>query len=584
MAMQNYATNRPAPGSTFFKEPAKVRSTEKSKLTDYISELKANQKRWATEDLSHLEDLLKRTIQTMSACRKEWLDVSAKHKGDEANSILIAEELFVFGAVGGYLNDILNSISIIRKTGKAPHIKKNASWGALPGKRVKPNGFLDLMLLPGISVDVLFKPGTSEHEISQNQAVKYLKPDKNGTSCLVLAAGNVGHLLAVDVLTKLFVDRSVVLCKLNPINEYLGPVYEKGFAPLIEDGILRIAYGGRETGEFLTTHPKIDEIHMTGSKGTYEAIVFGTNNDAQKRIEKNTPLNTKPVSAELGNISPVIVVPGEWTDKMLKSQAWQLAAWTTIVAGYGCLSPRVILTHKEWPLRDRFLEELDNAMRAVPPKSLYYPGTKERIATLKQAYTDKFVSINNKETGELAYAHIFGLDPEKDNELFFQHESFCPVLSEIPVSAKTVKEFFEKSTSVANDQLWGTLNAYIVIDPKVEKKYKQALTKMVSDLDYGTISINMYAAFGHILHCAPWGGAPGRKPNQIDSGIGWTNDPNMFGNPLKTVFKSPFKKLYDPLPHTAKNRLAFCYGLSDYQFKPTVWNGLKLFALVGKSL
>jgi hypothetical protein len=520
----------------------------------------------------------------MSELRTEWLDLSARQKGGEGNTIMIAEELFVYGAIGGYLNDILKTISIIRKTGKAPHIKKNASWGGLPGKRVKPNGILDLMLLPGISVDVLFKPGTSDNEISQNQAAKYLKPDKDGTSCLVLAAGNVGHLLAVDVLTKLFVDRSVVLCKLNPINEYLGPVYEKGFAPLIEDGILRIAYGGRETGEFLTTHPEIDEIHMTGSKRTYEAIVFGTNTDAQKRIEKNTPLNSKPVSAELGNISPVIVVPGKWTEKMLKSMAQQLGAWTTLIAGYGCLTPRVILTHKEWPLRDRFLEELDNAMRAIPPKPLYYPGTKERVATLEQVYTDKFIRIDNKETGELVCAHIFGLDPEKDDELYFQHESFCPVLSEIPVSAQTVEEFCEKSTSVANDQLWGTLNSYIVIDSKIEKKHKQALTRMVSDLDYGTILINMYAGFGHILHCAPWGGAPGRKANQIDSGIGWTNDPNMFAYPLKTVFKSPFKKLYDPLLHTAKNRTAFCYGLSDYQFKPSVWNGLKLFALVGRSM
>jgi len=107
---------------------------------------------------------------------------------------------------------------------------------------------------------------------------------------------------------------------------------------------------------------------------------------------------------------------------------------------------------------------------------------------------------------------------------------------------------------------------------------------MVTDLDYGTITINMYTGFAHTLHCAPWGGAPGRQPNQIDSGKGWTNDPNMFGNPLKSVFKSPFMKIYDPLIHTAKNRIAFCHGLADYQFKPTLMNGLKLFILVGRSM
>jgi acyl-CoA reductase-like NAD-dependent aldehyde dehydrogenase len=364
----------------------------------------------------------------------------------------------------------------------------------------------------------------------------------------------------------------------------LGPVYEKGLAPLIEEGILRFAYGGRETGHFLTTHPEIDELHLTGSKGTYEAIVFGTEGGARERIEKNTPLNNKPITAELGNVSPVIVVPGKWSEKMIKIQAQELAAWTLLIAGYGCLTPRVIFTHKEWPLRERFLDELDKALRACPPKTLYYPGTKERINALEKASSDKMVKIDDKGTGELKCAHVFGLDPEKDDELHFRQEHFCPVLSEVPVSANSVEEFCEKSTSLANKQLWGTLNAYIMIDAEDEKKYGNAFSRMISDLDYGSILINMYAGFGHVLHCAPWGGAPGRKPDQIDSGTGWGNDPNMFGNPLKTVFKSPFKKLYDPMLHGAKNRVAFCHGLADYQFNPTVWSGLKLFALVGRSL
>ena len=574
---------RPTPGSTLFQEPEELRTTENSKLAEAISQLKSQQQRWATQDLSYMEDLLTRTLEAMSALREEWLALSTRKKGAEGNPVLVSEELFVFGAIGGYLHDLRASISSIRKTGNAPQYK-TISWGNLPGKRVKPNGFLDYLLLPGISVDVLFEPGTSDTEISQHQAMSYREPDGEGACCLVLAAGNVGHLLAVDVLTKLFVDRKVVLCKFNPINDYLGPLYERGFAPLIEEGILRFAFGGRATGKFLTSHADIDEIHMTGSKATYEAIVFGTDSDALKRMEENKPLNEKPVSAELGNISPVIVVPGEWSDKMLRNQAQQLAGWTMVVAGYGCLTPRVILTHKEWPLRERFLEELDKALREEPPKYLYYPGTQERIARLEEVSGDRFVRIDDPKTGKLNCAHIFGLDPSTDDAVFFQQENFSPVLLEIPVSADSVEAFFENATATANEQLWGTLNAYVMIDPKTEKREKEAFTKMVSGLDYGTILINMYAGFGHILHCAPWGGAPGRKPDQIDSGVGWTNDPNMFGNPHKTVFKSPFKKLYDPLVHTAKNRVPFCQGLCDYQFHPSMWNGLKLFALVGRSM
>jgi hypothetical protein len=575
---------RTSPGSTFFQEPENLKSTERTELSEYINVLKSNKSRWATLDLSHIENLLSRTIQTMSEVRAEWLETTSRHKKGEGNIDCTVEELFVYGAVGGYLNDLLKSISSLKKTGKAPFPQKTISWNTLSGKRIRPNSFLDKMLLPGISVDVLFKTGANENDIIQNQATRYSTPDADGATCLVLAAGNVGHLLGVDVLTQLFVERRVVLCKVNPVNEYLGPIYEKGFAPLIEEGLLRIAYGGSETGKWLTTHADIDKIHMTGSKATYEAIVFGTDGDAQKRIEQNTPLNNKPITAELGNVSPVIVIPGNWNDKMIKSQAEQLAAWTTLVAGYGCLTPRVLLTHKEWPLRDRFLKELDKALRAVPPRFLYYPGTNERIKKAKAVSGDKFVSINNEETGEFACGHIYNLDLEKDDELHFKHENFCPILSEIPVSANTVEEYCEKSTAIANTQLWGSLNAYILIDSKAEKKYKKEFAQMVSDLDYGTILINMYAGFAHILHTAPWGGAPGRHPNKIDSGIGWTNDPYMFGNPQKSVFKAPFMKMYEPLLQTAKNRIAFCHSLADYQFKPTVWNGLKLFGLVGKSM
>ena len=98
-------TNRPSPGSTFFDEPDKLRITENSELSRYISELKSNQKKWATQDLSYMEDLLTRTIEAVSSIRTEWLELSTRQKGDEGNPVLVTEELFVFSAIGGFLND-----------------------------------------------------------------------------------------------------------------------------------------------------------------------------------------------------------------------------------------------------------------------------------------------------------------------------------------------------------------------------------------------------------------------------------------------------------------------------------------------
>ena len=39
--------------------------------------------------------------------------------------------------------------------------------------------------------------------------------------------------------------------KINPVNEYIGPVMEKVLDPLIRQGYLKIIYGGIETAQVL---------------------------------------------------------------------------------------------------------------------------------------------------------------------------------------------------------------------------------------------------------------------------------------------------------------------------------------------
>ena len=44
---------------------------------------------------------------------------------------------------------------------------------------------------------------------------------------------------------------------------------------LIEPGYLRIVYGGGAEGAYLVNHATVEEIHITGSDKTHDAIVFG---------------------------------------------------------------------------------------------------------------------------------------------------------------------------------------------------------------------------------------------------------------------------------------------------------------------
>ena len=68
------------------------------------------------------------------------------------------------------------------------------------------------------------------------------------------------------MLSKLFVGGKVVVMKANPVNDYLVPHWSRALAPLIHAHVLRIVDGGATVGEYLTHHPRIDEVHVTGSR------------------------------------------------------------------------------------------------------------------------------------------------------------------------------------------------------------------------------------------------------------------------------------------------------------------------------
>ena len=63
-----------------------------------------------------------------------------------------------------------------------------------------------------------------------------------------LGAGNVLAVVILDILHKLVVDDHVVMCKMSPVNEYIGPHVAKMLAPLVEQGFIEFAYGGKEVG------------------------------------------------------------------------------------------------------------------------------------------------------------------------------------------------------------------------------------------------------------------------------------------------------------------------------------------------
>ena len=149
--------------------------------------------------------------------------------------------------------------------------------------RVFPQTFYDRILFQGYQVDVWMEPDVTLENFNEYQAVAYRTPQPAGSVVLVLGAGNLAGIPATDTIDKLFVQNQVVALKMNPVNDYMGAVFARGFRCLIEAGVLRILYGGAGEGAHLCQHPGVDEVFITGSDKTFDAIVFGPGEEGARR-------------------------------------------------------------------------------------------------------------------------------------------------------------------------------------------------------------------------------------------------------------------------------------------------------------
>ncbi|MER5465125.1 aldehyde dehydrogenase family protein [Streptomyces sp. NPDC002668] len=148
---------------------------------------------------------------------------------------------------------------------------------------------------------------------------------------------------ALDILHKLFAEGQVVIAKMNPVNAYLRPHFEHIFAEFVERSWVRFVDGGAAEGGYLAGHEDVDAIHVTGSDRTHDAIVWGTDEDAEQRRRDDRPLLDKPFSSELGGVSPCIVVPGPWSDADFRFQAENIVTSKMNNSGHNCIASQILV-------------------------------------------------------------------------------------------------------------------------------------------------------------------------------------------------------------------------------------------------
>jgi acyl-CoA reductase-like NAD-dependent aldehyde dehydrogenase len=372
----------------------------------------------------------------------------------------------------------------------------------------------------------------------------------------VLGAGNASSIGPLDVIHKLFVENQVCVLKMHPVMAHLTEVQAAALAPLIREGVVRIVVGDAAQGGYLANHPGVDTLHITGSDRTYEAIVFGSGPDGAERKRQDRPVIHKPFSAELGNLTPIVVVPGRWSARDLAHHAENIVTMLTNNAGFNCTTSRVIITARDWPQRQALLDRVRGLLAAMPTRHAYYPGAAHRYAAFAEAHPEA-EQFGSHRDGHLPWMLIPSLSPEASGDPCYRVEAFCSVTAETPIDASDAATFLERATAFANEQLWGTLNATVIVDPRTARDpgVRPALDRTLRDLRYGTVSLNTWSAVGYGLGITPWGAYPGHDRTDIGSGTGVVHNPLMFDRSLKTVARGPFRAWPKP-PWFATHRTA----------------------------
>jgi hypothetical protein len=555
-----------------------IAPSSQAEMDQALAVLTTHKNDWANMDIPGRIALLDQMKQDLSKVEKRWITQAMATKDAHAETLAEGEEWWNLMLVYRHLPFLRKALQDIAQFGK-PQI---------PGKvTTRPNGQViaqvvpyngkEQFALPGIRAEVWMDPSVSMQADGIPQASFYHLPDKKGRVCLVLGAGNMDALVVEDCLYKLFVEGQVVALKMNPVNEYLGPILRDAFSCLIRAGYLQILYGGAAEGTYLCNHEAVDSIHMTGAGRTFDAIVFGSGSTGRERKQARQPQLTKPFSAELGNIAPVIVVPGPWTEKDIKNQSARLGSWLVPNSGCFCLSPRMIIQMKNWEHRGALNRGIADFLATIKTRKAYYPGSFELHRQFVDEHPDA-LQLGEPQEGHLPWTFIVDVDAANPDDICFKREPFLSSYSETALEAENVVEYIRKAVEFANERLWGNLVASIVVHPASlkDKAVAEAVDHAIADLRYGSIVINHMGLLAYYMKITPWGAYPGNELHDIRSGTGFVNNPLMFDSVQKSVIYSDFSPLADTFLANLTNSYLVFRQSTRYFFDPSIGNLLKL--------
>ena len=558
-----------------------------------LAELDAAKDTWARLPLAERLALLSSMKDGIMKVAEGWAEIAARKKGLIPGTAIAGEEWIAgpYATMAG-VNALMSTLAQMDGRRFIDHLRTRKLATGQLGVRVLPHTIWDHLLLSGVSAEVWMQKDITVTDLKKNAAIAYAVPEDKrvGKVALVLGAGNVSAITLLDVLQKLILENQVVILKMNPINDYLTDYFKIAMKPFIDGGFLRIVKGDGIGGAYLCEHPIVEELHITGSDATHDAIVWGEGEDGLANKKAGTPKNTKRITSELGSVSPTIVVPGPWSAADIRYQAENIATIKLHNAGHNCVSTQALIMPRGWDKAGALLEALKKVI-STSTRPAWYPGALERL----DSYADHGGKVETVARGDTAPPLVIGEIGEDSYNR--SCEVFGPAFGIKELGGSDAEAYLVAAIEYSNSELWGTLGANILIHPKTirqigEKRFEEIL----AEFKYGTIGINGWCALGFLITNCPWGAYPGGTLEDVGSGIGAVHNAFMLERTEKVVVQAPWRPFprgllsgqFTLLPrppffitNTRQHKIG--EALTKFQYKPSWFKLPKVFyhALLG---
>ncbi|GAX81191.1 hypothetical protein CEUSTIGMA_g8624.t1 [Chlamydomonas eustigma] len=524
-----------------------------------IARLACSKKSWVTQTpqqrVTILSQMLKDSVQLAPFLASD----SAQAKGTNGGGV--GEEMPGIIGIIFALRGLIDTLKAKNCDPEPLSLRKRPNGQYIA--EVFPEGLAGL-LFGGFKGEVWIQPGkpASKAKLYKDKAAGNV-PKPEGAVSLVLGAGNQLAVVFLDVLHKLFSEDEVVLLKMNPVNEFVGDHLLKMYRPLVEGGWLEVAYGGREVGEYLTSHPGIESIHLTGSADTFNSILWGS----PTAERKGTPPIKKVMTAELGNITPYLIVPPppnvRWSPSEMSYQAVTVASGLLQNCGHNCIGLEALITAADWPQRKDFMDLLRKTFNGMSRCTPWYPGSLAKLEAFKKAFPQteelgkprmsngakEYSSSMSSESWEHSGCPTLLVAGLKAEEAKLDSETWGPAMQEIvlPGGGADLKRFLDDAASFMNSKCWGSLSCALIVHPKSIKAVgEDGFEDFLSKLQYGNIAVNLPTYVPFVIPTMPWGAFPGNTLSDIGSGVGFVHNTMMFDYPEKGILRGPW--VYKPRP------------------------------------